>query len=465
MKFKHPSLIIPLVCSAVALSLHGYLGYFSRYLADDYCTAIYAHRLGVLRAAWFWYLNWSGRFSASILDAVVASMNPRAIAVVVPFTIVIWLMILIVFFWTLLRPLRNRLLASLALACTSLFTLFVLAPDIRQSLYWGQGMRSVVPPLMMGTIQVLLFDRLRSRKWSGLQLGLWIVLSFIWSFLAGGFSETYAVFQLAALLLSLLIVLILKGFRFSNTLMFLVSGFLGAMTALIIIILAPGNAERQSFLPAPPGLAGIFAISIKSYLLYLVHLVDSPAKLFAIVGLFGLAAMVGAQYPQKINSRPVLVIPALIFGLMYICFPPAAYGLSDAPPARTLMIPTYFFLIGLVVTGAVCGNVLADKQSLLISKFVPSLVIVSVALAASIHAIHLYQSKPEFVEYATHWDQVEAQIIQSQENGEKQVLIPVIQNWAHLNTPNDNPKFWVNVCMSAYYGIDILATPDAVPLP
>jgi hypothetical protein len=465
MKLKHPSLILPLVFSAVPLLLHGYLGYFSRYLADDYCSAFYAHRLGPLRATWFWYLNWSGRFSASIADAVITSINPKALAIMVPLTIVVWLIILIAVFLTLLRPLSNRLVFSLALAFTSLFTLFLLAPDIRQSIYWGQGMRSIVPPLMMGTIQILLWDTLSSGKWSRLQLGLWMVLSFMWSFVAGGFSETYAVFQLGALLLSLLLVLILVRFRFSNTWLFLLSGLLGAMSALIIIILAPGNAERQSFLPAPPGIAGVLAISIKSYLLYLVHLVDSPAKLFAIVGLFGLAAMVGSHFSQKINSRLLLLIPGLMVGLTYICFPPAAYGLSDGPPARTLIMPTYFFLAGLMATGVIWGNVLAYKQKFLILKLLPSVVIISVAIAASIHGVRLYQSKSEFIQYANRWDKVEAQIIKSKENGEKQLLIPVIQNWAQLNTPNDNPKFWVNICMSAYYGIDILATPEPDPGP
>ena len=90
---------------------------------------------------------------------------------------------------------------------------------------------------------------------------------------------------------------------------------------------------------------------------------------------------------------------------------------------------------------------------------------ISVAIAASIHAIRLYQSRSDFIQYANRWDKVEAQILKSKENGEKQLWIPGIQNWAQLNTPNDNPKFWVNVCMSAYYGIDILATPDPDPGP
>jgi hypothetical protein len=104
MKFKNLSLLIPLFFSGIALSLHAYLGTFNRYLADDFCSAHFAHRLGILRAAWFWYLNWSGRFSASVLDAIVGSFSPSLIRFVVALTILLWLVILTAFFIYILEP-------------------------------------------------------------------------------------------------------------------------------------------------------------------------------------------------------------------------------------------------------------------------------------------------------------------------------------------------------------------------
>src|SRR6266487_1533490 len=170
---KNLCITIPILFSSIALLLHGYLGYFSRYIADDFCSASQVHRLGVLRAAWLWYLNWSGRYSASILDGVIGRLGPRAVPFIVPFTIITWLTALTALFLFFFSQLKSRFLVSLAFATTTLFALFLLAPDIRGALYWGQGMRSVVPPLILGTIQVILLNHIRSKEWTKLHLVLW----------------------------------------------------------------------------------------------------------------------------------------------------------------------------------------------------------------------------------------------------------------------------------------------------
>jgi hypothetical protein len=465
LNLKTLSFITPLLFSSIILCLHGYLGHFSRYIGDDFCTAYFAHRLGVLRATWFWYLNWSGRYSASVLDAMTGLLGPDAVPVIVPFTIIIWTIVLSAFFLTFLHQLKNRFLVSLALATTSLFTLFLLAPEIRQSLYWGQGMRSVVPPLIMGTIQIVLLNQIQSRAWTKVQLWLWGILSFLWALVAGGFSETYASFQVGALLFALLVTLLLAKFKFSNTSLFLGSGLLGAVSALIIVILAPGNSERQAFFPPAPSITELLTISIKSYLLYMANLINSADKVLAILGLFCLAALIGSQFQHEheMDSRLLLVIPCLMLGLPFICFPPAVYGTSEPPPNRTLILPTYFFLMGLLAWGAVYGNLLAKEQSLIVSKLLPSLAMITITISASINAVNLYQSKSEFIEYATVWDETDANILKSKQNGATQVLIPAIPNWASLNTPNDNPRFWVNLCMSSYYDVQILAITDYSP--
>ncbi|HEX9330687.1 MAG TPA: hypothetical protein VF896_02290, partial [Anaerolineales bacterium] len=87
----------------------------------------------------------------------------------------------------------------------------------------------------------------------------------------------------------------------------------------------------------------------------------------------------------------------------------------------------------------------------------------TIVISASINSINLYQSRAEFIEYARHWDEMDANILKSKKDGATQVFIPMIQNWAFLNTPNDNPKFWVNICMSGYYDVQILARDNPSP--
>ena len=52
-------------CSA-ALLAYAELGRFSRYVADDFCTAGILRDYSFLGAQRYWYLNWSGRYSFTL---------------------------------------------------------------------------------------------------------------------------------------------------------------------------------------------------------------------------------------------------------------------------------------------------------------------------------------------------------------------------------------------------------------
>jgi hypothetical protein len=324
-------------------------------------------------------------------------------------------------------------------------------------------MRSVVPPLLMGTFQIILWKYMQVGDWTRSQLWLWGTLSFLWALAAGGFSETYASFQVAALLFLLLVMMVLEKFKFSNTSLFLASGILGAVNALIIVILAPGNSERQGFFPPPPGIAELLTISVNSYLLYMTSLINSADQGLAILGLFFLAIIIGSQLQREMDSRLLLVIPVILLGFTFICFPPAVYGTSEAPPDRTLILPTYFLVIGILAWGIVCGSLLKKNQNFIVSKLLPGLMISTFIISSSINTLNLYQSRSEFIEYATIWDETDATILKSKQNGATRVLISATPNWASLNIPNDNPRFWVNLCMSSYYDVQILAIPNSSP--
>jgi hypothetical protein len=464
MKLRHITIIL-LLSGSIALLLHGILGSLSRYMGDDFCTAFYARRLGVLRGSWFWYLNWSGRFSASLLDGIIGRLGPEALPAVVPLTILLWVSILTLFFWTFLRPFENRLLNALTLAVTTLFALFLLTPDVRQSLYWGQGMRSVVSPLLLLGIQMILLDRVHTAAWNGSRAVFWGMLSFSLALWSGGFSETYASWQFAALTLALVIVLAIEKRWRSPISFFLGTGLLGALCALAIIFLAPGNAERQVFFPPPPGIADLLRISARGFWMYVAGLASSPEKILAIAGILGLGALLGSQSKSAADSRLRFGIPIIMLGLVFVCFLPAAYGTSDAPPGRTLLLPTYFLLLGLLAWGFVFGTALARRQDSRIKRLLPALVVISIAVSAALHSMDLYRSRPEFVEYAASWDRTHTAILSAKEHGAAQVLVPATRNWAGINTPTDNPRFWVNECMSSYYGVQILAEPDNVSTP
>ncbi len=153
----------------MVLSAHAYLGSYSRFIADDYCSGAEAKRFGILRAAWFWYRTWNGRYSASLLDALFGYLGPAVTPAVTTLVIIAWLVSIggaICFYFASLG-LKHRALWSAAFAAAIIFLTLALAPDVPQSLYWAQGMHSVIPPLIMVPCYVICFCEYRSRHSRG----------------------------------------------------------------------------------------------------------------------------------------------------------------------------------------------------------------------------------------------------------------------------------------------------------
>jgi len=98
-----------------------------------------------------------------------------------------------------------------------------------------------------------------------------------------------------------------------------------------------------------------------------------------------------------------------------------------------------------------------------LSTIIALLVIALLGFSTLKNAQSLYLARSEYIEYAEKWDEMNSKIIEARTNGEDLVTIPVIRNWANLNTPNENPNFWATYCISSFYGIDIRAIEQSSP--
>ncbi len=458
--------LVPTLAFLTTFALHTYLGSYSRYIADDFCSAAMARRFGVLRAVWYWYLNWTGRYSASTLDAIFGLLGPVVTPFVPFFVIVAWLTVLT---WTatllLGRYTRHSFLFSVPLAAATLFLTLVLSPSVPQALYWGQGMRSIAPPLilMVGFVAILaLAEQSRSRK---SQRAAWSAGTFLLALVMGGLNETFTALELSLLAGALLVALLLARTRGNpRHIGLLISGLLGATLAFLFVFIAPGNAARQSFYPPPPALMQILKISVNSFGHFLAATVGGPDRLLAACGVLLLSVFVGRQLSLPVHS---LWLAGLTLGVgllfAFVCFLPAAYGLSDAPPDRTLTIPAYLLSIALVFAGVSLGSYLNSTEAGRSFSATLDGALIAVGAVLCVGSVVLVNRQlvtevPQYASYASHWDIVNAQILSARDEGQSQVVIQAIPNWASLNEPNDNPKFWVNVCYREYYGITVIAT-------
>jgi hypothetical protein len=460
---KHRLSLFPLVLfPMMGLAMYAYIGNFTRMLADDFCSIYFADRLGLFRSIWYWYFNWSGRYTAYAADWLILKsiLGPYRLHYVVPATIVLWLLLItFTVYMALEKKHESASLHAVALAAVVLYVVLLLTPGITQSLYWWNGMRSYALPLVLLSLYVLLFQVYQRLNISPL---LGSILGFLLFFLSGGMGETMAVAQ-TALIVFVIGLYLLDFFNRPRTdLLVLYGSLAGAVCSLIVVILSPGNTIRQALMPPPPNLITLITISLQSYGMFLWEILREPAKAFGLVAAVLAAIWVGGQYRAIVSVRSRLILVCILGSVLisFACFPPGVYGYSAPPPPRIGIIPMFFLVTGLLYAGFLLGAWLANQGYRWLES-IPYVLLITVFMGFSSIATvsHLYQGRAAYISFARKWDQVDAQILQAKAAHQQSVNIPAMDNWTGLERPNENIKYWPNQCYSSHYGIQVIGPP------
>ena len=461
---SNQAVFLPLIfISGILLCMHGYLVSFTRLMADDFCSMYYAERFGLLRSIWYWRLNWSGRYSAFAADWFFADvLGPSRLPLLMPLLLTVWLILTVIAAYLFLQkcaPQKNNKPAAIMAGSLLLFAVFTISPDIPQSFYWLNGMRSYALPLIAITIYAIFYqlwvDKLNTRA----KLFLGGLAGFLLLFVSGGFSETFAVMQFFLVLFLIVLKLLPHSARrLDASMLVLLSALAGTVASLMVIITAPGNAIRQSELPPHPDLAGLITISIQGYRTYISGILVSSVQLAGLVGVLAAFFWLGGHYKEQFKGANWLlwVFLAAGFLLPFACIPPGVFGYSEPPPARTVIIPFFILIAFLSYACLLAGSV---SRSPLILRGALILALLCVGFSSLAQTYSLYEQKDVYVNFARNWEVMDEQIRSARARGDETITIPANENWAKLNTLIDNPKFWVNVCFKQYYGISVLG-PD-----
>lgn len=453
-----------------ALVLIGYIGSFTRYMADDYCSVYWAQRFGLFRSVWYWYISWSGRFSAYASDWFIMLIGSRNVRLVPPIALAIWLGVTVLAIYLFLRRLgTNTFLfgAALLSAVIFLFVVFLLMPDIQQSFLWWNGMRSYTLPLILLTLFAVLFqlsiDRLKTRR----MILLACLFSFLYLFANAGLSDTFAVtqFALLAILAAWRIFLARKRDERDASLAILIAGIVGTMLALVVIIVAPGNAVREAALQPHLNLLDVFMVAFQgtqghgmSWLSLLQNMVNTPERWLALIGIIFVVAWAGSiQRRLALDLYLVPAFAALGVILSYVSFLPASWGTSEPPPTRTLSVAEFALIACLFPMAFIAGNWFSAKinpRTVMGVLLVPA--IFAITISAVMNIQELYQSRETYITFAERWDVAENQILEAKASHQESVTVPSWKNWAGLEVFSDNSKNWLNVCASGYYGIRVI---------
>src|SRR5262245_8786617 len=190
------------------LALYVYLGTFTRYMADDYCSAAALKNEGFWGAQSYWWANWSGRYSFTFLISFVELLGLRIVPIL-PALII--LLLLFSFVWAslpLLKQLKisNSIPGALFIACVALWSTYRNIDDYPQVVFWQTGVITYPLSLILFLLGVGVALR-RSSDPAGMK-GWEFFLWFLFAFIAGGFSETGVVVQIGLLGLLLIFVLL-----------------------------------------------------------------------------------------------------------------------------------------------------------------------------------------------------------------------------------------------------------------
>ena len=460
---------LPIIAFAT-LTLAGLasLGSYTRFMADDYCSAYAAHQFGLLRSIWYWYIHWSGRYAAFAFDwlVLIKTFGPYGAHLVPPISIALWSAATIAAVYLSLQDFSSHhsaLMVSILLGVSFVTTVITLSPDIAQSYYWLNGMRSYSLPLVLLSAYTFLFLWSMPRLKTNQAIFIACIASLAFAFFNGGFSETYAVLQFAMFVFLVVFQWLTNDRKMDTKFRLLAFAVIGALLSIIVIILAPGNAVRRAASPPAPAFIKLAQISIGAYLAFIQEILLSPRQISALIGALFISVWAGFGYKNEINSKSWM-IPALVAGgliLSFVCIPPSVYGYVNSPPPRTLSIAVFglatCWMSASFLIGSWLAHTLRSSARMEIGLLVAATLLIGISSVMTINYVN--QQRGAYIAFAQKWDAMDAQILQARANHQASVTIPAMINWAALERPNDNKKFWATVCYSEYYGIQVYGPP------
>ncbi len=475
MKFSKTWLSLTLVsttCFVVVLVIYAYTGSLMGYYADDYCIASIFNEVGFVAAQLDHYSSWSGRFTYSFVVNLTEFGGVKLISILPSLTITTWFICLTwtISQWLALSSIPHRRLVAIFLASLILFSTLEGTPDIVESLYWRTGVITYTLPLVFFTGFAgivgyhLRHKQVQSVTWS------WLAFSFLVTFFAGGFSETYMVVQTGALGVAILLLLagVFPLVNRRSILLLLLAGLGGSLLSVAVVVAAPGNQLRQSYF-APPAdwftIIRLTAILIGSFLKKAMWNSSSGILLSVLLPFLLSLWAAGLRLDYKRALWLLDGLAVITLGVLLSCFAPAIYAMGLPLPERAHVIPQFILICSLVGVGFILGILV--KQVAIINQFSSTFLFALVSLAVILGVLWLgpvrtIQNKLDLAVrtrvIAAIRDQRDAQIRQAQSEGITDLTLPSLPNsGAFQDDISSDPTYWINRCAARYYGLQSIA--------
>jgi hypothetical protein len=369
-------------------------------------------------------------------------------------------------------PLDRRIPAAFLIASIFLFVFLESLPNVGQVLYWQTGMLTYLAPLIGLSVVFGMLARLARRQDSPSRQALvgWSVAIGAITFVAGGFSGTFAALQVTFFTLAVIMSAArLSARRRQILLPPLIAGLLGALLAMALVVAAPGNARREAYFPPHPAALDVIRTSIVRSL-GLMYYWTSEHTISVLIALVFPALIVILLYPVSPESdRPLketsidrwlLAIPFLALLLCVSCFAPSTWGMSMRPPDRALSIPIFVLLCAAFAWSALIGWLGRQIAPGLVPLRRSTMIVVgSIALALLLlgpiqTAVVVGSSTaPPMRQYAEQWDQRDQQLRSIAQAGGTAAKVDWMGSVVGLVEVLREKDGETNQCVAAYYGL------------
>jgi hypothetical protein len=409
---------------------------YVQYWVDDFCTAGLLNKIGFWGVQVFSWNGWTGRYSATFFTSFFEFLGSWVVR------------ILPIFLLGLLTiSLRKFYRINKILPLLFIFLTLVNAPNIIQTLYWQTGSLNYLAPFILLNI----FLGLVVFPPKKLNLFLPAILLFI----AGGFSEAYALAQLALLFFVLIGVKVINFSGKDERLKIILAGITGAVLSLGLMALSPGNASRATTITHTGSLWIVITSTLLSTKWYLLRMLSVKPFVYSLFFLFTAILLLVKRVKLSLRDSLLLgalsAVAAVIITTIVISL--GFYTMGIIPPERALFVAIYMILICFAVFAFAVIS-LIHKKILAKSEFGKSIitnlnsftwVIVILNLITSFFLIKSVISNWSDVytnmkTYAVKWDRSEKEL-------------PALENIAPvggLDSFTDNGG-WVASCIAGYY--------------
>lgn len=455
----------------IPLLIHMYLGTHSRFIADDYCTTGSLRALGFLESQAYWYSTWSGRYAFTFTINALESLGTGIAQVIPAVVMILWLVALALLLKTSSRVAGFQLSCGHSLVLAALLEVVILAGagNPFQSIYWFTGVVTYSVPLVLLCAYLALFLHLSSDARLTIDTPGWLLLSFVLTFFAGGFSETYVTVQLAITVCMVLGILVLaKPETRIHLLKYASMGLIGTIFSMAAIIFAPGNSVRIGLMPERAGIILLLERTILDIKIFLsrVFFDEFAAILMATVlpAIIIIALPLSSGHGRSIKKAHSIIIllglPAMAILLLFASILPYEYGISSYPDDRVLMIARFvlYTVIGVwsIVVGAWMNGYLREGGLDLGYLWVPILVAaVSIGSVISYKEISsTLEDAPRMVQFAASWDSRHEDLKRMKESGERRVAAASLTHMGGLAEIARDPDEWINRCIAQTYNLD-----------